>query len=73
MLGTVAGWISSALAYHQRMESHYEHRVRNCKKKEENQYLQTHREKFHEGLLRFCTKPAALCNGLLCPGFFFLH
>lgn len=73
MLGTGAGWISSALPYHQGMDIYCEHGLRNCKKKE-NQYLQTHRETFHEDLLHFCSKPAALCNGLLCLlFFFFLH
>lgn len=52
------------------MKSHCEHGVRNCKKKDENQYLQTHREIFCEDLLHFCSKPAALCNGLLCLLFF---
>lgn len=70
MLGTVAGWISSALAHHQGKESHCEHGVRNCKRKEENQYLQTHREIFHEDLLHFYSKPAAQCNGLSCFLFF---
>lgn len=70
MLGAVGGWISSALAHHQRMESHCEHGVRNCNKKEENQYLQTHREIFHEDLLHSYSKPAALFNGLLCLLFF---
>lgn len=70
MLGTVTGRIPSALAYHQGMESHCEHGVRNCKKKEENKYLKTHRESFNEDLLHFCSKPAALCNGLVCLLFF---
>lgn len=43
---------------------------RNCKK-EENLYLKTHRESFNEDLLHFCSKPAALCNGLLWLLFFF--
>lgn len=50
-LGMVAGWISSTLAYHQRMESHCEHRVRNGKKKNKKISIYKLAEKFS---MRIC-------------------